>query len=404
MKVRKHIGNVAAGSVALAATLALAVAGARPARAQAEPSAITAYLEQIRHETGAPGISAAVAVNGRIVFSMGVGQAELDNLVPADGDTVHNVGSVSKVLTAVAIMQLVEKGRISLDDRIQQYTPSFPEKGTPITLRHILTHTSGIRHYRDGEFGPYGLTEMRHFDTIEEAIAIFKDDPLLFKPGTLWSYSSHAFNLLQGVVEKATGMSFEDYMKDHVWEPAGMLSTSFDVPDRIVHKRGRGYVRDRQGHLVNSRYVDVSYKYASGGMLSTVNDLVKFGVALNDGRLLKKQTITVMYSIQVDPVMEFTAKGPSERQSFKQAIGWRIDTDAQGRQYINHTGTVRGTRSFVLNYPDHNLVVALQANVLPFDSRKYGKAIAQMFLPPIYGKQDRAERAAPRAVRTPTAW
>ena len=255
----------------LSALLLLLAPVSLPAQEEHGP-AILGYLEQVRNETGAPGISAAVSLEGQLVFRGGVGYAELDNRTPADGGTVWNVGSVSKVLAGVAVMQLVESGKVRLDDRIQKYVPSYPEKRAPVTLEQILTHTSGIRHYKDGEFGPYGLYEARHFDDINEAIEHFRDDPLLFEPGTLYWYSSHAFNLLQGVVETASGLTFEEYMRRYVWEPAGMSSSSFDVPSRIVQKRGRGYVRNERGILVNPPYVDPSYKYAGGGMLSTVEE------------------------------------------------------------------------------------------------------------------------------------
>ncbi len=346
--------------------------------------AILHYLEQVRNETGAPGISAAVGFQGEIVFSGGVGYAELDNMTPADAGTVWNVGSVSKVLAGVAVMQLVERGAVRLDDPVQKYVPSYPEKRAPITLEHILTHTSGIRHYRDGEFGPYGLYEARHFDDINEAIEHFRNDPLLFEPGELYRYSSHAFNLLQGVVETASGLGFEEYMRRFVWEPSGMLSSSFDVPSRIVHKRGRGYVRNERGVLVNSPYVDPSYKYAGGGMLSTAEDLVRFGQAINHGKLMKPETVAEMFAVHLDPVMEFDPEGAPVKQNFKMALGFQLDEDAEGRWYINKTGTVKGTRSVVIDYPEYDLVVALQANALPFDSRKHAQAIAQMYLPPVH--------------------
>ncbi|HKJ00970.1 MAG TPA: serine hydrolase domain-containing protein [Longimicrobiales bacterium] len=352
--------------------------------ADAHGPAILRYLEQVRNETGAPGISAAVGLGGEMVFSGGVGYAELDNRTPADGETVWNVGSVSKVLAAVAVMQLVERGKVSLDDHIQEYVPSYPEKRAPITLQQILTHTSGIRHYAAGEFGPYGLYEARHFEDINEAIEHFRDAPLLFEPGTLYWYSSHAFNLLQGVVETASGLKFEEYMRQFVWEPAGMASSSFDVPSRIVNRRGRGYVRDDRGILVNPPYVDPSYKYAGGGMLSTSEDLVRFGEAINDGTLLKPETVANMYAVHVDPVMEYNPRGAPVKQDFKMALAFQLDQDAEGRWYIDKTGTVKGTRSVVLTYPEYELVVAIQANALPFDSRKYAQAIAQMYLPPVH--------------------
>ena len=127
------------------------------------------YMEQLRVDHDLPGISVAVAGDGKIVFSEGVGYAELDNRTPATGRTVHNIGSVSKVFAVVGLMQLVEAGSIDLDATLQQYMSYYPEQPSPITIRHILTHTSGIRHYRSGEFGPYGLLRFRHYDSFEEA-------------------------------------------------------------------------------------------------------------------------------------------------------------------------------------------------------------------------------------------
>jgi len=259
--------------------------------------------------------------------------------------------------------------------------PYYPEREHSITVRQILTHTSGIRHYNGREFGSYGLLEMRHYDEFEEATELWRDDPLLFEPGNYWLYSSHAMNLMHGIVESVAGMDFEEYCRKYVWEPAGMLSTSFDVPSRVVHNRGRGYVRDQNGVLVNPRYADVSYKYAGGGILSTVEDLARFGIALNRGLLLKRETIQEMYSPQLEPsIQRFVLNGQPAPLKHKQAIVWWIRTDPQGRDFPSHTGTVKGTRSFLMDYPDIGVVVSIQVNSLPFDSAKYGMAIAQMFV------------------------
>jgi CubicO group peptidase (beta-lactamase class C family) len=361
----------------------LLVLVASNAFAQADTKQIMDYLEQVRRETGAPGISVAVALKGEMVVSCGAGYAELDNSTPATGRTVHNIGSVSKTLAAVAVMQLVEQGKVKLDDPIQKYVPYFPEKRRPITVRHVLTHTSGIRHYKDGEFGPQQIKEKMHYNSLQEGIEIFKDDTLLFEPGKYWFYSSYASNLMRGIIETVTEMGFEAYLKKHVWEPAGMLSTAFDVPERIVHNRGRGYIRNEQRVLINVPYADVSYKYAGGGMLSTVEDLARFGTAMNDGTLLRPETVAMMYKVQVDPVMRYNPSGQPQKMPHQQALSWFIRTDAQGRTFPSHTGTVKGCRSYLLNYPEHGLVIALIANIVPFDSPKYGDAIAQLFLPPV---------------------
>ncbi len=355
--------------------------------AQVTEKQVIDYLEQVRNETGAPGISIAVSVKGEIIHSIGVGYADLDNLVQATGRTVHNIGSVSKTIGVVAVMKLVEEGKVDLDREIQEYVPFFPMKEYPITVRHTLTHSSGIRHYKRGEFGRDGLLELKHYSKFEDAIQHFKDDPLLYKPGESWLYSSHACNLMHGIVETVSGMGFEEFCRKNIWEPAGMLSTQFDVPERIVHNRGKGYIRNRTGRLKNVPFVDVSYKYAGGGIISTVENLVRFGHALNNGTLLKPETIETMYEVQIDPVMRFNPRGEATELSFKQALIWRVEEDIQGRRMITHSGTVKGTRAFLLNYPEEDLVIALLANSLPFDSGKYTKAIAQMFMPPVNQKK-----------------
>lgn len=353
---------------------------------QVNEDQILDFMQRVRHETGAPGISVAIGLKGKIIFSGGVGYAELDNLTPATGRTVHNIASISKTHAAVAVMQLVEQGKVDLDAPIQKYVPYFLKKKWEITMRHILTHTSGIRHYRKDDFGEQRYREKIHYDSLKAGIEIFKDDTLLFKPGKFWFYSSYASNLMQGIIEEVTGIGFEEYLRKNVWQPAGMLSTQFDVPDRIVHNRGKGYVRNKQGLLVNIPYSDVSYKYAGGGIISCAEDLVRFDMALNHGKLLKAETLAKMYEVQVDPVMKFNPKGEPEKQKHKQALSWYIRTDAQGRDFPSHTGTVKGCRSYLLNYPQYDLVVALITNIVPFDSPKYGNAIAQLFLPPVNEK------------------
>ena len=366
----------------ISSTIAL-IAWSTPATAQTAFSRdqLLDYMEQMRNENDLPGVSVAVAVGGEIVFSEGVGYAELDNRIPATGRTVHNVGSVSKVLAVVGLMQLVEERKVDLDATIQTYMPYYPEKEWPITVRQILTHTSGIRHYNGVEFGPYELLRLRHYETFEEATELWRNDSLVFEPGTAWMYSSHAHNLQHGIVQAASGMAFEEYLKRNVFEPAGMLATRFDVPSRVVQNRGHGYVRDAEGRFVHPMPEDPSYKYAGGGIISTVEDLVRFGIALNDGRLLSAETVTEMYRPQiVSSIMEHVPGGEARPLGHEQALAWWIRTDQAGRRYPSHTGTVKGTRSFLGNYTDHGVIVAIQVNALPFESARYGEAIAQMFL------------------------
>jgi CubicO group peptidase (beta-lactamase class C family) len=325
-------------------------------------------------------MSEAVADRGRIVFSGGAGYADLESMSPATAATVYDIGSVSKIHTAVAIMQLVEKGKVQLDDDIRTYVPSFPEKGATITIRHLMTHTSGIRHYADKDFpGTPQDENLRRFASIEDAIGIFKDDPLLFPPGKYYSYTSYGVNLLQGVVEKASGKPFEQYMRENVWGPAGMNATQFDVPDRIVRNRARAYVPGPDG-VRNVGYGDLTYKFASGGMMSTAEDLVFFGAALNAGRLLKKETLAQMWTAQIEGVYEWRRDGKPQKPEGVQGLMWRIGNDPAGRRFVYHCGSVQHFHSCLVNYPDRDLAVSVLENSYEGTGWKENLAIAEMFL------------------------
>ena len=369
----------------LAALVAAAwIDSAWPADAQtavASPeSRAEAQLDSTFRAHRAPAISAAVSRKGRIVFSQSRGFADLENKVPASTATVYDIGSVSKILTAVAVMQLVEQGRAALDDPIQKYVPSFPEKSAPITIRHLMTHTSGIRHYRNTDFpGTSDNENLRPYTSFEDAIAIFKDDALLFPPGKYFSYTSYGVNLLQGVVEKAGGTSFEEYMRRQVWGPAGMTSTQFDVPARIVPHRARSYVTEKDRPVSNVPYGDLTYKFASGGMMSTAEDLVRFASALNAGKLLKPETRAAMWAPQTG-LLEFRDGKPTQVAVGTQALLWRVAHDDAGRRFVYHCGSVQQFQACLVDFPDHDLAVAILANSWDATGWKENLAVAAFFL------------------------
>lgn len=361
-------------SVALALTLLAHSGTATRAAGPAAQVLAANYLEGVL-QTGTPGTSAAVAVKGQIVFSGGAGFADLDNRIRATGSSVYNIGSVSKVNTAVAMMQLVEQGHVSLDDPIQKYVPAFPDKGSPITIKLLMTHQSGIRHYRNAE----GEHSTKRY-SLEESFALFKDDPVLFKPGMSWFYSSYGVNLLQAVIEKSSGLSFEEYMTQRVWGPAGMLSTALDVPERLVPNRAKAYVFPK-GKLQNYPFTDLSYIYAGGGMVSTAEDLVRLGAALNRGRLLKADTTALMYRAHLDPVMRYAASGPPAKMEFRQGLIWRVFNDAAGRTWVNHCGSVKGFNACLVNYPQEDVVAAIMYNADDVSPGRIGaEELAKFFI------------------------
>lgn len=371
-------------------------------------AAAQAYLQRWQAETGAPGVSAAVSVGPELVFSGGVGISDLQSGTPQNGRSVHNIGSISKTQAVVAVLQLVEQGKVDLDAEIQTYAPWFPRKAQPVTVRQILTHTSGIRHYKDGEFGPDEVLSFRHYERFEESTRFWRDDPLVFEPGTRWMYSSFATNLIHAIVEKASGQGFEEYLTEHVWRPAGMADTRFDVPSRIVPRRGQGYERGKDGQLQNARAEDVSYKYAGGGVISTDEDLCRFGIALNSGRLLKSGTLAEAYRLQLRPdipypeaeMQEYSAAHPGQSKpsrGLRQGLIFALDRDVEGRRYAGHSGSVKGTESRFTNYYQDGVVVAIHFNLGDagaVDMLKAAEALAQLYLP-----APKLEKAKPARAR-----
>ncbi len=321
-----------------------------------------AQLDALLRTSAAPSLTAAVARGGEIVWTYAAGLADRERAIAATPRTVYNVGSVSKAMTAVAVAKLIEQGRVRLDDPIQRYVPSFPDKGAPITLEHLVTHTSGIRHYRPHDFpgAPWAEND-RPYRSVADAIAVFKDDRLLFPPGKFYFYTSYGVNLLQGVVEAASGQGFEQFLREQVWTPAGMTATSLDVAGRPVAGRARGY-ETRNGALVPTADVDVSYKYASGGMLSTAEDLARLGAALNYGKILGPAGTDALFRVHLPVVRTFHVDGPPTTEKFQMALLWRIVHRADGHDFVYECGTFNGFNACVLDYRAEDLVVSMIFN------------------------------------------
>ncbi len=336
------------GRIPIAAAVAAAILTAHIA-AQA-PADIGRVIDEARQHMGAPGLSVAAVAGDKLAWTAGFGLADVENQVPATADTVYRIASISKTFAATAVMQLVEKGLVSIDDPIQKWVPEFPKKGdTTITLKEILTHTSGIRHYKLGE-----MANPVSYDSIAKAIEIFKDDPLLFTPGTKYSYSTYAFNMLAGVVEKASGLTYEAYLREHIWTPAGMTATRLEHPPEIVPHRARQYEKaGPAGRVLNAPYADLSVKWAGGGIISTAGDLARYHIALDEGKLLKPETLARMYTANVLPDGTKTEYG----------LGWMVFADSQGRGWVAHAGGATGGTTYLLRSPDRKTAVVILCNV-----------------------------------------
>jgi serine beta-lactamase-like protein LACTB len=295
------------------------------------------------------------------VWSAGFGAADVENDAPAKGETVYRIASISKTFGATAVLQLVESGKASLDDRIEKYVPSFHQ---PVTLRQIMTHTSGIRHYGPGE-----TTSAVRYNSLADAIAVFRDDQLLFPPGSKVLYSSYAYNLLAGVIETASGMELERYLTDRIFRPAGLQSTQLEYAERILRHRARAYVRTGQ-ELNNAPYVDNSIKWIGGGLLSSAEDLIRFNIALNTGKLVAPSSLALMN----------TPGRLNDGTPIEYSLGWELDTDAKGNRYVDKYGSGTGVSTYLLRIPERRFAVAVLVNVSHGNIRQFARRIADAIL------------------------
>lgn len=296
-----------------------------------------------------PGLTVAVGAGRQVRWSAGFGVQDIENNVAAKPATVYRLGSISKPITAVAVMQLFERGRLDLDAPVQKYCPAFPEKQWPVTTRQVLGHLAGIRHYKSDE----EFNNTRFYASVAEGLSMFKDDPLLFEPGTKYSYTTHGYSVLGCVVEGASGQKFAAFVGENVFKPAAMEHIRVDSVADIIPNRAQGYRITDKGVLTNSPLADNSYKVPGGGFVSTAEDLARFAVALQTGRLLKRETVELMYAPQKTKDGKETAYG----------LGWGITKRPTGERAVGHSGGQQRVSTFLHMQPEQGLVVVIMSNL-----------------------------------------
>lgn len=320
-------------------------------------------IEQLRREIGYPAVSVAVAVNGVVVWQEARGWASLERKAPATIDTPFAIGSVSKTLTAAVAMKLAERGALDLDADIRKYLPSFPQKEHAITVRQLLSHQAGIRHYNFAlsppTFSEFGATEQ--YDRVVDSLTVFANDPLLFKPDTNFAYSSYGFNLLSAVMEAAAGKPFLDLMQAELFAPLQLVGAGPDDKLRPVRGRASDYQNIlRDGAVLPAPFTNSSGKWAGGGFRATPTDLARFGAALLRGDVVGQEMLQVMFTPRK------LANGKVNPQDY--ALGVRVDqiTDEAfpGKTWraVHHGGVAVGSQAMFVMMPDQNVVVALSMN------------------------------------------
>jgi serine beta-lactamase-like protein LACTB, mitochondrial len=324
-------------------------------------------------EQNLPGLSVAVGVRGDLVWAEGFGWADLDKRVAVAPHTRFRIGNASTVLTSAAAGLLLEKGRLKLDDEIQRYVPEFPEKQWPVTLRQLMGHTAGVRN--DG--GDEGPLFSQRCERPVEALQHFADRSLLFEPGTQYRFSNYNWIVVSAAIEAAADEPFLTFMQKQIFAPLGMGDTLADSATEPIRDRATFYfprfAADPHYGLHLMRPLDYSCYAGSSAFLSTPSDLVRFGMAINSGKLLQPATVQLLQTSQRLPSGQETGYG----------LGWDLETVpllGEQTRVIGHDGeSLGGMVASLMTFPEHGLVVAVMSNISYADTPGVALKIAQAF-------------------------
>jgi serine beta-lactamase-like protein LACTB, mitochondrial len=330
-------------------------------------AAIEKAVSSFMSANNVPGIGAAVVLDGQPVWSAGFGMSDLEDSAPATSSTLFRLGSISKPITATAVLQLWERGKLDLDAPVQKYCPAFPQKEWPITSRELLGHLGGIRHYNPDGKGDIPEDSARHFSSMEESLQVFAADPLVEKPGTKFHYSTYGYTLLGCVLEGAASQKYVDYVRENIFKPAGMAQTQADDFFAVVSHRTRWYHKDKSGIVRNAGVLDSSYKIPGGRLISSADDMARFEAAILADQLVKRPTRDLMWTSLKTADGKFTGY----------ALGWGT-SDRIGVHVVAHTGGQQGTSAAFVLVPDRRAGVVVLANMDNVDANHLAEEILKI--------------------------
>lgn len=329
------------------------------------------WLKTLYENYQLPSVSAAVGVNGQIIWSGAIGYADLNKKILADNNSAYRIGSISKSLTAVAAIRMSEKAIINLDAPFNTYVKSWGTEHTSYTIKQLLSHQAGIRHYNTSFSDSFNTKE---YSSNKEAAAIVKNDPLLFAPGTNFNYSTYGYTLLSLAMESAYAIPFENILSKEIISPLHLNNTYLNKAHQAKNKNITAPYWSVDSTLFEAPEENVSHKYAGAGYISTPTDLVKFGSALLTNEFITAESRELLWT----PIL--LKNGAMNPESY--ALGFRAGEDELGK-FVYHGGTTNGGYAFILIYPDSGIVVALASNftsISPsFDRMQEAKKMARIF-------------------------
>jgi CubicO group peptidase (beta-lactamase class C family) len=311
--------------------------------------------------------SVLVAKDGKILLCKGYGMANYELDVPNTPQTKFRLASVSKQFTAMAIMQLQEKGLLNVNDTLSKYIPDYPD-GDKITLHHLLTHTSGIFNYSD-------LPELREIEVkphaVEQVIQLFKNKPLSFRPGEKYSYSNSGYTLLAYIIEKVSGKTYETVLQEQIFGPIGMYNSGYDKASLVLKNRASGYVKVNE-ELANAPYIDMSSPAGDEGLLySTVEDMYLWDRALYTDKLVSRKSLETIFA----PHIRVTQQIP-DADGYYYGYGWFNRKCCGGHTVVEHNGGIGGFFAQIHRCLDDDVCVIVLSNFDHMRAVPIGRGLA----------------------------
>jgi CubicO group peptidase (beta-lactamase class C family) len=330
--------------------------------AQGRADAVDDLMRDAMRQHPIPGAALAIIRRGQTVKTAAYGMASLERRAPATPETAFEIGSITKQFTAAAILLLAQEGKLAVDDKISRYLKDTPANWSQITIRQLLTHTSGLKNYT----GLAGFEMARHL-TQAQFISQIAAQPLDFAPGEKWSYCNTGYNLLGYIIENVSGKSYGDFLAQKIFAPLGMGATALRGPGANPPLRATGYETNRAGRFV-IRDPDLTDIFAAGALVSTVGDLAKWNAALDADRILTAASRAQMW----------TPARLNNGTTHPYGLGWFLEP-WQGRANIGHSGSTSGFSASFQRFPEAGLTVILLTNSDEFDiATKLAREIAAL--------------------------
>ena len=324
------------------------------------------YVQTEMRKQHIPGAALAVVKNGGLVKTAGYGLANIELNVPVQPDTVFQIQSVTKTFTATAIMLLVEEGKVSVDDKVTKYFTNLPESWKGITVRHLLSHSSGIK-----DFINEPTMDLRKDIAPEDVIESLRNLPLNFQPGEKYAYSNTGYHLLGMIIRNVTGKYWGEFLEERIFDPLGMNDTRVISLSDIITNRAAGYLWERD-RLRNGRFLAPTIlAYAGGGLRSTVLDLAKWDAALCTEEILKRSSLNQMW----------TPAKLNDGSDASYGFGWGI-TNHHGHRLISHTGShMTGFKTVLARFVDDKLTVIVLTNQREANPPAIATGVATFYIP-----------------------